>query len=359
MAQSRAGSTDYRKIEGKPLPPRNIAAMTGGSTGVSRLFGAVLLALAVTACAAHTPQAIVEPPPVPAPSAPPNPAEIAANELGFVPILMYHQVTPDPAGEYDQTPAEFRDELDRLYREGYRPVTVAQYISGELDLPAGTHPVVLTFDDSTSSQLAFTAAGAPAPDSAAGILAEFGARHPDFRPVATFHVNNEPFGGDPRALPWLAANGHEIGAHTAEHANLASLDAEGVQRQLVLNVRAITAAAPGVTVRTMALPLGIAPRDRDLARAGSWDGTGYGFDAVLLVGAEPAPAPYGAVDPGGVPRIRSGRGAVPFDSAYWLDWLAAHPEQRYTADGDPARVSFPRRLAAEVDPRWADRANPY
>ncbi|MET9216062.1 MULTISPECIES: polysaccharide deacetylase family protein [unclassified Nocardia] len=332
--------------------------MTGGSTLAFRLAPALLLL--ATACA--TPEA---PPPAPPPAAtttkpaPPDPAEIAANELGFVPVLMYHQITPNPAGEYDQTPAEFRDELERLYRENYRPVTAAQYIAGDLDLPAGTHPVVLTFDDSTGSQLAFTDSGAVTPDSAAGVLAEFGARYPDFRPVATFYVNNEPFGGDPRALPWLAANGHEIGAHTADHANLATLDADGVQRELAQNVRAVRAAAPGVTVRTMALPLGIYPRDHALAAAGSWDGTDYRFDAVMLVGSNPAPAPYGTVDPGGVPRIRSGRGAVPFDSGYWLDWLAAHPEQRYTADGDPARVCFPRHLAAEVGPRWADRTTPY
>ncbi|MFC9661984.1 polysaccharide deacetylase family protein [Nocardia sp. NPDC127606] len=291
--------------------------------------------------------------------APPNPAEIAANELGFVPVLMYHQITPNPAGEYDQTPAEFRDELERLYREDYRPVTAAQYISGDLDLPAGTHPVVLTFDDSTGSQLGFTDTGAVAPDSAAGILAEFGARYPDFRPVATFYVNNEPFGADPRALQWLVSNGHEIGAHTADHANLANLDADGVQRELVQNVRAVTTAAPGVTVRTMALPLGVYPRDHALATAGNWDGTSYRFDAVMLVGSNPAPAPYAAIDPGGVPRIRSGRGAVPFDSAYWLDWLAANPDQRYTADGDPARISFIRQRATELDARWLDRANPY
>ncbi|MEU4319595.1 polysaccharide deacetylase family protein [Nocardia fluminea] len=336
--------------------------MTGGSNTILRLVSAAALAAALTACAAvdeeaasaHTAVPVTTPKPPP-----PNPAEIAANELGFVPVLMYHQITANPAGEYDQTPAEFRDELERLYREGYRPVTAARYISGDLDLPAGTHPVVLTFDDSTGSQLGFTDTGAVAPDSAAGILAEFGARYPDFGPVATFYVNNEPFGGDPRALPWLVANGHEIGAHTADHANLASLDADGVQRELVQNVRAVTTAAPGATVRTMALPLGVYPRDHTLATVGSWDGTPYRFDAVMLVGSNPAPAPYGAVDPGGVPRIRSGRGAVPFDSAYWLDWLAANPDQRYTADGDPARISFTRQRGTELDARWLDRANPY
>lgn len=336
--------------------------MAGGSNTAIRLVPALLLAATLTACTAAAPPAPPEQPAAPTTAtkpAPPNPAEIAADELGLVPILMYHQITPNPAGEYDQTPAEFRDELERLYREGYRPVTAAQYISGDLDLPAGTHPVVLTFDDSTSSQLSFTDTGTAALDSASGILAEFGTRYPDFRPVATFYVNNEPFGGDSRALPWLTANGHEIGAHTADHANLASLDAHGVQRELAQNVRAVTTSAPGITVRTMALPLGIYPRDHALATTGSWDGTAYRFDAVMLVGSNPAPAPYGAVDPGGVPRIRSGRGAVPFDSAHWLDWLAAHPEQRYTADGDPARISFPRQRATELDARWLDRANPY
>lgn len=276
-----------------------------------------------------------------------------------MPVLMYHQISANPAGEYDQTPAEFRDELERLYREGYRPVTAADYVSGRLDLPAGTHPVVLTFDDSTTSQLAFTDSGAVAPDSAAGILAEFGARYPDFRPVATFYVNNEPFQGDPRALPWLAANGHEIGAHTATHPNLSTLDDNSVQREFAENVRAVTAAAPGTTVRTMALPLGIHPDNRSLTTAGSWDGTTYTFDAVMLVGSNPAPAPYAGLDPAGVPRIRSGRGAVPFDSAYWLDHLAAHPDQRYTADGDPTRVSFPRAVAGELNPRFTAQANPY
>ncbi|MGV9822542.1 polysaccharide deacetylase family protein [Nocardia xishanensis] len=323
----------------------------------------VLASALLLGCGAATESvtpAVVSSPEPAAPAPPPvDPAAVGANELGLVPVLMYHQVTAHPAGEYDQTPEEFRAELERLHREGYRPVTAADYISGAIDIPAGTHPVVLTFDDSTVSQLTLTGDGRPEPGSAVGILEEFGSAHPDFRPTATFYVNNEAFGGDPRALAWLAAHGYDIGAHTASHANLSRLDAAGVQRELVQNLRAVAAAAPGVAVRTMALPLGVFPADRRLAAAGEWDGTPYAFAAVMLVGAEPAPSPYGAIDPAGVPRIRSGRGEVPFDSAHWLDRLAQNPSLRYTSDGDASRVSFPRGLAPEIAAAWADRARAY
>ncbi len=322
-----------------------------------------LVCAGVAACgdSANTTTAVVESvAAAPSTPAPPDPAAVAANELGVVPVLMYHQLSPHPAGDYDQTPEEFRAELERLFREGYRPITMAQYGSGEIDLPAGTHPVVLTFDDSTGSQVRFGDDGILAPDCAVAILQDVAAAQtPAVAPRATFYVNNDPFAGDGRALPWLAAHGYEIGAHTADHSNLGQLNADGVQRELVQNVRAITAAVPGIDVRTMALPLGVFPSDHALAAAGTWEGTAYRFDTVLLVGANPAPSPYGPVDHGAVPRIRSGRGEVPFDSAYWLDRLAADPAQRYTADGDPARISYPRAGGADPDPRWASRANPY
>ncbi|MEU4840299.1 polysaccharide deacetylase family protein [Nocardia testacea] len=331
---------------------------------VVRAVVAAVVCAAAAACGGtpgaqpQTTPAAAPPPPVTTPPSP-DPAAVGADELGAVPILMYHQLAPRPGGEYDQTPAEFRGELDRLYREGYRPITAAQYAAGAVDIPAGTHPVVLTFDDSTTSQLRFTPEGAPAPDCAVAVLEEFAARHPDFPARATFYVTDDAFGGDPRALPWLAAHGYEIGAHTATHQDLGALDVAGVQRELAQNVRTIGAAAPGTVVRTMALPLGSSPADPTLALAGSWGGTGYRFEAAMLVGANPAPSPFGAVDPAAVPRIRSGLGRVPFDSAYWLDELAANPESRFTSDGDPQRISFPRAAAGELAPRWAERAAPY
>ncbi|MFB9729361.1 polysaccharide deacetylase family protein [Haloechinothrix salitolerans] len=292
-------------------------------------------------------------------SATPDPADVGANELGLVPVLMYHQLSPNPVSEYDQTPSEFRAELKRLYREDYRPVTAARFVAGDIDLPAGTHPVVLTFDDSTTSQVQITKDGEPKPGTALAILTEFGEKHPDFNATATFYVNADPFAGDKRALKWLHDHGYEIGAHTSTHANLGALGGAGVRRELVSNINGIKTAAPGAKVRTMALPLGIYPSDRRLARRGSWNGRSYRFDGVMLVGAEPAPSPFAGLDGAGVPRIRSGKGRVKFDSAYWLDWLADHPKRRYTSDGQPDVVSFPRRLAGDLVDDLGAETNPY
>ncbi|MEU1427473.1 polysaccharide deacetylase family protein [Nocardia sp. NPDC005746] len=326
-----------------------------------RMVTAALLCATATACGGSTaPSPAAAPAPPPAAAKPPDPAAVAANELGRIPILMYHRVEAAPGGEYDQTPAKFTAELERLHTEGYRPITITEYLSGVIDLPAGTHPVILTFDDSTGSQLTLTPAGDPTPDCAVGLLEQFHSRHPDFAATATFFINNEPFGEDARTLPWLVRHGYDIGAHTATHANLGQLPPADVQRELVQNIRAITTAAPGTTIRSMALPLGVYPADHGLARAGSWDGTPYRFGGVLLVGSNPAASPFtAALDPAGIPRIRSGRGPVAFDSGYWLDWLAANPAERYTSDGDATHVSFPRAAAAELSVSWNSTAQPY
>ena len=193
-----------------------------------------------------------------------------ANELGLVPVLMYHQVVPRPKGVYDRTPAEFRKELERLAREDYVPVTAEAYVRGELDVPAGRHPVVLTFDDSTSSQLALGPDGEPRPDTAVGILLDIARRHPDFRPVATFFVNGDPFSepGGGRTLRWLHEHGFELGNHTLTHANLRRLSSSQVQQELAADIAAIRKAVPAAQVSTLALPFGVWPRDRGLAVKG-------------------------------------------------------------------------------------------
>jgi len=101
------------------------------------------------------------------------------DELGAVPVLMYHQIVARTASDYDQIPAQFRGRLEQLYAHHFRTITAAAAAAaaaaavlafGRVYLPAGTSPMVLTFDDSSVSQYAEQPEGTVAPDCAVGIL---------------------------------------------------------------------------------------------------------------------------------------------------------------------------------------------
>jgi peptidoglycan/xylan/chitin deacetylase (PgdA/CDA1 family) len=278
---------------------------------------------------------------------------------------MYHQLKDRPKGVYDITPAAFRAELERLAREGYVPVTAGDYAAGRIDIPAGKHPVVLTFDDSTRSQFALDDAGRPRAGTAVAILLEVAARHPGFTPTATFFVNREPFAepGGRRHLAWLHANGFEVGNHTYDHLPMRDLGAEQVRRQIAADTAMITKAVPGIDVSTLALPLGSRPRNHRLMMSGQWHGTSYRHAAAFLVGSGSASSPYArSFDPVGVPRMRSQGRSGPearYASARTLDRMASAPLERYTSDGDPAVISFPTALAGQLAPRARTDARPY
>lgn len=65
-----------------------------------------------------------------------------------VPIIMYHNITDDGAGDMDISEAEFEEHLKRLKSEGYTAVTfdmLYDYVTHGTDLPE--KPVLITFDD--------------------------------------------------------------------------------------------------------------------------------------------------------------------------------------------------------------------
>ncbi|MEU7478407.1 polysaccharide deacetylase family protein [Lentzea sp. NPDC042327] len=311
-----------------------------------------------------------EPPLAAAPSSservttpPPDPGTYSANELGDVPVLMYHRIVDTPATVYDRTPADFRAELERLAGEGYVPITTAEYASGEIDIPAGTHPVVLTFDDGHPTQFALTPEGTPVPGTAVAIMLEVAGRHPGFRPVASFYVNGDPFGdpGGKRTLTWLADHDMEVGNHTLTHSNLGAAPAEEAQRDIARGDAAIRAAGP--TPVTISLPFGVHPVQEELAVKGRADGVGYEYTGALLVGANPAPSPYSAdFDRLRIPRIRSqgptGQEAA-FGSSVWLDKLAAGASVRYTSDGVRDRIAFPQGGSRSVAADYQAMAHSY
>ena len=291
----------------------------------------------------------------------PDPAEVGANELGYVPVLMYHRLLEGGGGEYDRSPEGYRAELERLFEEGYWPITTSDLVRGEIDVPAGRSPVVLTFDDSTVEQARLDDDGEIASDTAIGILLEVAEEH-EVEATGSLYVNAAPFAGQDGVLERLDELGFELGNHTANHVNLAQIPPAEAERELAEGVEVITSRVDA-EVATLSLPLGIWPDDREVAYAGEHGGTAYEHEGILLVGADPAPSPHSAeFDPLAIPRIRSQAQETEepdYGSEFWLDWLAAEDDRRYVSDGDPDRVSFPDDLEVELSDEVQERANPY
>jgi hypothetical protein len=263
--------------------------------------------------------------PLVAQSAPPR----TPNGAGRIPILEYHLIG-DKDSRWGRSREGFRRDLQLLYDRGYRPITVAELVDGTFALAPGQSPVVFTFDDASPGQFRYIERDGRLevdPASGLGIWLDFAKTHPGWQPKATFCMlpaasHGHAFFGDKgiqgQKTAWrfpklrdLAARGFELCVHTLWHANLGKLTDAGVQEQIARSVLAVDSAVPGYRVRTFALPLGIWPKNRALARAGRWrePKTGrvveYRFDAVLEVSGGPAPsrdAP--GFDPGRLPRVQ-------------------------------------------------------
>lgn len=299
------------------------------------------------------------------PARPPAPATVRADELGAVPVLMYHQIVKKPGSVYDRTPTAFRAELEKLAKHHYVPVTAADYAQGRMDIPAGSHPVVLTFDDSTNSQLRLSGNGRPARDCAIGILREVARRHTGFKARATLFVTGHAFPatGQKKALTWLHDHGFEIGNHTLDHANLGSLGTDAARGQIAGGQKSVQHDVPAAHVTSLALPDGVEPRPASLVLAGRASGARYRNNGVYLVGAGPAPSPYAhSFDPAAIPRIRSappsGQDAQ-YGSAHWIDQLDDDKPALYTSDGDPDRISYPKGTASKPARKARGHPHPY
>ncbi|MET8143710.1 polysaccharide deacetylase family protein [Sphaerisporangium sp. NPDC005288] len=294
-------------------------------------------------------------------------AKVKANELGQIPVIMYHRVVAKPTVTDDRTPAQFRAELERLAKDSYVPITAREYTTGKIAIPAGRHPVVLTFDDSSPSQLTLDGMGKPKADTAVAILQDVAAKHPGFRPVATFYVIRDMFGtfgpeAQAQTLGWLRDNGFDIGNHTRDHMNLRGKSKEQVTDQIAAGQKLITSLIKDVPV-TLALPYGNQPSTKDWAMRGEAGGVKYNYSGVFLAGYTPGASPFSKdFDPLGIPRIRAMDkvgDCARFCSTAWLDWLNAHPEDRYTSDGDIRTVAFPKFKAPYVASRFAGYTLPY
>lgn len=253
----------------------------------------------------------------------------APNEMGRIPVLEYHLIG-ERESRWSRNWQRFARDLELLHARGYRPITVRQLVRGEIDLPAGLSPVVITFDDASPGQFRYLERGGRLlvdSTSAVGVWEAFAARHPEWKGRGVFCVLTAASEGHAlfgekgiqgQRSEWrlpklrhLIEQGHEICNHTLWHANLSRMSAAEAQEQIARAQLAVDSAVPGHAPRTFALPLGVWPADRSILRSGGWTDprsgrrVRYEFDAILMVAGGPARSPKDPeFDPLRIPRVQ-------------------------------------------------------
>ena len=209
-----------------------LTASGGDDKGRSATTGPAQASVTTTAASEKEPEA---------------PAPATGSYRGPVPILMYHVVKAPAAGTPQAelwVPARtFRETVAALKKAGYAGVTMEQVHrawSGGPGLPP--KPVVVSFDDGYLSHY----------ESAMPILREAG--WPGVLNLKTGNI--DPKGG---IAPWqvkaLVAAGWEIGAHTVTHADVTTLDAAGLDREIAGSKKELERQF-GVEVNTFCYPAG-------------------------------------------------------------------------------------------------------
>jgi len=267
-----------------------------------------------------------------------------ANELGFVPILVYHLID-NKEGRWTRTPENFRRDLLELYNKNYVLVPLNDYLTGNMDIPLGKSPAVITFDDSTPGQFRLLKKGGETvvdPNCAVGILRDFGAQHPGFGHAATFFINAQPFGQNEywqKKLQLLNEWGFEIGNHTYSHKNLKGLTAAQVADEIVKLQEHIRQALPGYQPKSMAIVQDGLPVSYDTMLKGNIRGIEYKHNGVVRWAWSAALSPFDReYKPGYVQRIQvfqdNGRSSL-------VNWLDKINGKRYVGDGRKDTLTMP------------------
>ena len=279
------------------------------------------------------------------------------NELGKVPIMMYHGIkniknsdtdyiggNVDKDG-YTRTAEAFRNDLNLYYEKGYRMIRLSDYIAGKIDVEYGHSPIILTFDDGNVNNIKVTGLDKEGnividPNSAVGILEEYKKKYPDYNITAIFFVTNNLFNQpeyDDKILKWLVDNGYEVGNHTQGHNNFSQIDSNKTQKVVGYMYNKLESILGDRYSKIVALPFG-SPYNKTHVNYpyiinGSYDGVEYETEAALRVGWEPEVSPFNKeFDKTFLKRCRAyDNNGADFDIEMVLRML---DKNRYVSDGD-------------------------
>ena len=238
------------------------------------------------------------------------------NELGKVPIMMYHGIKNMKNSEtsytggnvdkdgYTRTSEAFRNDLEFYYQEGYRMIKLSDYINGKIDVEYGKSPIILTFDDGNANNIKVTGIDSYGnividPNSAVGILEEYKKKYKDFNVTAIFFLTNNLFNQpeyDEKIINWLINNGYEVGNHTQGHNNFTTINETKTEEVVGYMYEKLDEITNNKSSKIIALPYG-SPYNKTHKNyshiiEGTYNGTTYKTEAALRVGWEPEISPY-------------------------------------------------------------------
>lgn len=289
-------------------------------------------------------------------------AKIRPNELGLIPILMYHEIGGKPSPRDPalvRSVADFKKDLELLYAAGFRPVNLSDVLNNNIKLAPGKSPVVITFDDARASQFRLIETATERridPNCGLGILQAFHKKHPDWEMRATFFVlprstrTQEPFGqpGGDDKFRYLLEQGMELANHSIHHRSFRNMTPAQIQAEIGGAHNRILKAAPEAKLSAVALPMGIYPQKKHWPYLikGTYEGKSYQYKAALLAAWRPVPAPASKkYDPMRLERIAPTNGVN--GVRFWIKKLSEGGD-RYVSDGDPNVISVPKGMEPEV-----------
>lgn len=268
------------------------------------------------------------------------------NENGRIMILMYHKFaeTNPNNDEWTRTFAEFKNDLKLLYENNYRPISLTDYVEGNINVPYGMTPVILTFDDAHAGQMSFNKDEngnlVIKEKTAVAILEQFNREHPDFELKGTFYISSENFfgwtGKTSERLQYLVDLGFELGNRTKTSYYLGNAKtAEKVQEEVGGLAKFVDEYLPGYKIDSLSLPGGSNTKSfKEYLYKGNYEG--YEYENKSVVSIYNSFAARSPIDNErnltNLPRIKVADETRGLD--YWVKYYKEHPEEKFVSDGD-------------------------
>ena len=291
------------------------------------------------------------------------------NELGRVPIMMYHGIVNTTTNKYtggnvdkdgyNRTSGAFLKDLEFYYEKGFRMIRLDDYVKGIIDVELGYSPIILTFDDGNENNFKVIKKNDDGtlefdPNSAIGVLNAMKEKHPDMNVTATFFLNgglcNQPEYNED-IVKYLVENGYDVGNHTMSHVDFTKIGNEKTKEEVGKLYQKLDGIIPDKYVHIIALPFG-SPYKKTHSNYpyiidGEYNGYKYHTDAGLRVGWEPEVSSFNKdFDTSFLKRVRAyDNNGKEFDISMTFNLLE---KNKFISDGDKNLVTIPKGEEAKL-----------